>query len=133
MKNLDNSALVLQYLEIATKDINQWLELLHDDIIIEFPYAESLGAPSKIQGKDVIKASIGDFLSQVPGLEFLNPKVFQTTDPNILFATYNAEVKVAATGKIYKQKYISHFTLADGKITYMAEYYDPAKLKEAFN
>lgn len=132
MKQIDGSALVLKYLETATKDLEKWTELLHDDIIIEFPYAGSVGWPEKIQGKEVIKASIGEFLSQVPGLEFKNPQVFQTTDPNVLFATYDTEVKVSATGKTYKQKYISYFGLADGKIKNMAEYYDPEKIKEAF-
>ncbi|MFH7018644.1 nuclear transport factor 2 family protein [Flavobacterium sp. FlaQc-47] len=132
MKKSNNSSLVLQYLATATKNIDQSLDLLHQDIIIEYPYAESAGLPIKIQGENIIKDSIGEFLAQVPGLEFKNPMIYETTDPDILFATYEAEVKVTATGKIYRQKYISNFGFNDGKIIYMAEYYDPAKLKEAF-
>jgi ketosteroid isomerase-like protein len=59
--------------------------------------------------------------------------IYPGLDPDIAFATYDVEVKVYQTGRLYKQKYIGHFRQREGKLIYLAEYYDPTKTREAFS
>lgn len=125
--------LVVNYLKTATKNIDKWLELLDEDILIEFPYASSAGLTQKLEGKKQVKTSTEEFLSMVPGISFNNITVYPGLDPNKAFATYEVNVRVASTGKDYVQTYIADFTQANGKIVRMVEYYDPSKFQEAFN
>lgn len=125
-------SLVKQYLETATQDMDKWLELLHDDVVIEFPFAKSAGLAERITGKEFIKTSTQGFLSSVPGISFNNPVVYPSEDSNQAFATYEVEVLVPSTKKLYKQRYIAEFIQKEGKIIKMTEYYDPSKIVEAF-
>lgn len=125
-------SLVQRYLETATQDMEQWLEILHEDVVIEFPFAKSAGLSERITGKEFIKTSTQSFLSSVPGIRFNNPVIYPSADANQAFATYDVEVLVPSTNRIYKQTYISEFIQKDGKIIKMAEYYDPTKIVEAF-
>ncbi|QTE38552.1 nuclear transport factor 2 family protein [Mucilaginibacter gossypii] len=132
-RTADISSLVLKFLDTATRDPAEWLNLLHDDAVLVFPYAESAGLPVVVAGKDVIKKATASFLQMVPGIRFNNPVVYPTLDPHKAFATYEACVTVAATGGEYEQNYITMFTEQAGKIIEMYEYYDPVKLNAAFS
>ncbi|MFC3562839.1 nuclear transport factor 2 family protein [Pedobacter jamesrossensis] len=128
----DISPLVIRYLETATTDIDQWIDLLHDDIVIEFPYGESAGLLPQLSGKETIKKSTEMFLESVPGIRFNNAVVSPSLNPDEAFATYEVDVKVPSTGRNYKQRYIAAFTRKDGKIIKMVEYYDPTNFNAAF-
>ena len=125
-------SLVLQYLDFATQNPEKWLNLLHNNIVLEFPYAESAGLPRFLAGKEMIQKSTADFLGMVPGIRFNNPEVFPGLNPHQAFATYGVKVLVPATNKTYEQQYIAVFTEQDGQIVHMTEYYDPTKLNAAF-
>lgn len=132
-ENNDISKLILNHLEYATQDFQKWLDLLDDQIIIEFPFGEAAGNPSSMEGKELIEKSIKEFLDSVPGIRFKNPVIYLGADPDEAFAKYEVEVDVPATGKVYKQKYIAHFRQQKGKLIYLSEYFDPTKVLEAFN
>jgi ketosteroid isomerase-like protein len=128
----DIKSVVLNHLERSTQDFSSWLDLLHDDIVIEFPYGESAGNPPRLKGKAVIAETITAFFNRVPEIRFNNPTVYLCVDPDEAFATYEVEVKVPDNGRIYKQKYIGHFRQSEGKLVYLSEYYDPTKTISAF-
>lgn len=125
--------LILNHLEYATQDFPKWLDLLHDQIVIEFPFGEAAGNPPALEGKKLIEKHVKGFLDQVPGFRFKNPTIYLGADPDEAFAKYEAEVEVTATGKVYKQKFISHFRQQQGKLIYLSEYFDPTKAIEAFS
>ncbi len=124
--------IVRDHLELSTQDLPRWLGLLDDAIVIEFPYGESAGNAPRLEGKAAIAEAINAFLLRVPGFRFNHPVVYPGADPDEAFATYDAEVLVPENGRVYQQKYIGHFRQRAGKLTYIAEYYDPTKLIEAF-
>lgn len=128
----DIKSIVLNHLELSTQDFPRWLDLLHDDIIIEFPYGEAAGNPPRLEGKASIVETITAFFVRVPEIRFTNPIVYLCVDPNECFATYEAKVKVPENGRIYQQKYIGHFRQREGKLIYLSEYFDPTKTIAAF-
>lgn len=132
MKESVITSIVLSHLELSTQDFPRWLDLLHDDIVIEFPYGESAGNPPRLEGKAKIAETITAFFIRVPGIRFNNPVVYLCVNPDEAFATYEAEVLIPENGRIYKQHYIGHFRQYEGKLIYLSEYFDPTKTIAAF-
>ena len=129
----DIEQLIRSHLELVTQDFPCWLELLDDEIVIEFPYGESAGNPARMGGKDEITEVITTFLARVPELRFRHPVIYLCADPDEAFATYDVEVNVPENNRVYRQNYISYFRQRSGKLVYLAEYFDPIKTRAAFN
>lgn len=129
MSNIKN--LVLQHLELSTQDMPRWLELLDDNIVMEFPYAASAGLSPRLEGKAAVAEAIKMFLARVPGLRFNHPIIRLAQDSDEAFATYDVNTAVPENGRTYRQQYISHIRQRNGKITAITEYYDPTKYVEA--
>ncbi|WP_161989032.1 nuclear transport factor 2 family protein [Sphingomonas glacialis] len=129
---LATETLFRNHLALSTTDFDAWLELIHDDILLEFPYAKSAGNPTSMQGKAVVSEGVRAFFKQVPDLRFTNPTIYGSADPQQGFATYEVDTIVPATGRRYAQKYIAHFRITEGLLSYIAEYYDPVQLVNAF-
>ena len=123
--------LVLEHLELSTQDFPRWLDLLDDNIVIDFPYAESAGLNPRLEGKAAVAEAIAVFLARVPGIRFNHPKIHPGADPDEAFATYEVDVAVPENGRTYHQKYIGHFRQAKGKLISITEYFDPTKTVEA--
>lgn len=128
----DLEALFLNHLRLCTSDFSAWLQLIHDEIVLEFPYADSAGNPTSVRGKTAVSEAVGFFFRQVPELTFTNPVVFLSSDPHMGFATYQADTIVPATGRRYEQHYIARFREKDGRLAFISEYYDPMRLAAAF-
>jgi ketosteroid isomerase-like protein len=123
--------LVLEHLELATQDFSRWLDLLDDNIVINFPYGESAGLSSRLEGKPAVAEAIQMFLARVPSIRFNHPVIHLAVDSDEAFATYEVDVAVPENGRSYHQKYISHIRQRNGKIITITEYYDPTKYLEA--
>ncbi len=128
----DFEALIRNYLTLGTTDIEGFLALMDDEIVVEFPYGESAGFPSKLEGRDAIRAGLGGFLASVPSIRFLDIVIHTTSDPDIAFATYRADAPVPATGKRYRQQYVAQFWRRNDKLIRFREWFDPVPLVEAF-
>ncbi|GAB2590880.1 hypothetical protein GCM10027190_44380 [Spirosoma areae] len=128
----DIESVVLNHLEFSTQDFPRWLDLLHDNIVIEFPYGEAAGNPPRLEGKAIIAETIKAFFVRVPGIRFTNPVVYRCVDPCEAFATYETKVNVPENGRIYQQNYIGHFRQHEGKLIFLSEYFDPTKTMAAF-
>ncbi len=124
--------LIATHLELATQDFPRWLALLDEHIVLHFPYAESVGAPARLEGKAAVSEAVRSFLARVPGFRFNHLVIHPGADPDEAFATYDAEITVPENGRLYRQKYIAHFRQRAGKLVFISEYYDPTKMLEAF-
>jgi ketosteroid isomerase-like protein len=127
----DITRIVLDHLALATQDFPRWLDLLDEDIVIEFPYGESAGNAPRLAGKAAIAEAINAFFVRVPGIRFNNPVVYPSADPDEAFATYDVKVPVPENGRVYRQQYIGHFRQRAGKLVYLSEYFDPTRTIEA--
>ncbi len=129
----DIEKLIRNHLEFVTQDFPRWLELLDDEIVIEFPYGESAGNPARMEGKTEITEVITAFLARVPELRFRHPVIYPCANPDEAFATYDVEAHVPENNRVYRQNYISYFRQRAGKLVYLSEYFDPVKTKAAFS
>lgn len=106
------------------------ISLFHKDVLIEYPYAPSLGTASKLNYTEYHNYLIGA-LPGVPNLVFSDIRVYETGS-NAYAAETHAESIIPATGKVYKQNYVMFFTLKAGKISMYREYWNPMAGLEAF-
>lgn len=124
--------LVRNYLAFATTDMEAFLGLMHDEIVMEFPYGASAGLKPRLAGRDEIRQGLSAFLASVPSLRFLDVAVHQTADPDEAFAIYRADATALSTGKPYRQDYVAQFRRRAGKVVYFREWFDPVRLLAAF-
>lgn len=99
------------------------IQLFHDDAIIEFPYAHSIGTPSKLNKKEY-EIYLQNALSNMPNIEFADVKVY-SMNKNIFWAEFHGEFTVLSTKKRYKNDYVVRVELKNGKILNLKEYWNP--------
>lgn len=106
------------------------ISLFHQEALIEYPYAVSLGTASSLNYA-AYKNYLTQALPDMPNLEFSNIRV-RAMDAHSYVAEVHAESLIPATGKLYKQDYVMFFTLRDGKILGYREYWNPMAGMDAF-
>lgn len=104
--------------------------LFHKDVLIEYPYAHSLGTSSKLNYTEYQNYLKGA-LPGMPDLTFSDIRVYSTGD-NSYAAEAHAESIIPSTGKLYKQDYVMFFKLKDGKINFYREYWNAIAGIDAF-
>jgi ketosteroid isomerase-like protein len=105
-------------------DYDGYVDLLHDEIVFEFPFAPP-GRPKRVEGK----ADLRDYLGRYPGrIEFvrlLKMVVHETVDPEVVVLEMSIEGRLKTTGEPYQMGYISVVTVRDGRILRYRDYWNP--------
>jgi uncharacterized protein len=95
-----------------------------DDIVVDLPYA-----PKHHTGRMEGKAAVLRFLTNIgvyfEDVQIGDPKIYETSDPNVIIAEYPGSSTSKETGLPYRQNYVSFVTVRDGKIVHIREYYNP--------
>jgi ketosteroid isomerase-like protein len=105
-------------------------ELMHEDIVLEFPYGASLGAPERIVGKAAAVAYVKALLDRAGALRFFDIDIVDTLDPELFVCEYRAN-RVNRGGQPYVQVYINKVRIRDGKVALMREFWDPKRIVDA--
>lgn len=113
-------------------EIDLWVELMHEDIVFEFPYAPP-GLPPQITGKSAMRAHITTLLTQLQLFEFLDVRMHPTLSPDTLIAEFACRGQAIGTGKPYNQRYISVVQMKQGKIAHYRDYWNPLVVLDAMN
>jgi ketosteroid isomerase-like protein len=104
--------------------------MLHEETVLEFPYAGSLGSPERLEGKAAVVNYLTQMLAQIGNLQFKGVVTTQTTDPGLFFNEYHADI-ITPGGKQYRQTYINKIQVKDGKIIFNKEFWDTKKIIDA--
>lgn len=123
-------AIFNELLTALNKDADAVIKLFHPEAIIEFPYATSLGTASKMNFEEWYNYLKGG-LPNMRDIYFANIRVYQVGE-NSYWSEVYGETTVPATEQLYKQNWVMHYTLKDGKINFYREYWDPLAVKKAF-
>jgi ketosteroid isomerase-like protein len=117
---------------LLEKDMDGWVNLCDEHVIIEFPYAPE-GFPARLEGR----AAVADYmrgypdhidLRGVPSLE-----IHQTTDEDTIVAEWRGAGRIVATGSPYEMSYVAVVTVSKGRITHYRDYWNPAALPDSPN
>jgi ketosteroid isomerase-like protein len=118
------------YAWMSTLGDPEWWNLMHDDIVFEFPYASSLGSQERVVGKTAAEVYAKTLFARLGKLRFSNLKITATSDPKVFFSEYETELPTASGGT-YKQIYVNKLRFKDGKTVYMREFWDPKRIIDA--
>lgn len=105
--------------------------LFHNDAIIEYPYATSLGTTAKLD-RDSLSSYLAGALPNMPNLIFTEVKVHSLQAQNAFWAEATGRCTIQSTQLPYEQKYVMYFELTDDLIIYYREYWDLLAIKNAF-
>jgi len=106
-------------------------DLYADDVVIEFPYASSLGMPERFEGKTAVVAYVRELNEALKGLT-MRDMVYYSVDgqPDTVFIEYYADAPTPG-GNTYLQTYVNKMKFRDGKMVYMREFWDPKQILDA--
>lgn len=123
--------LMNKHLQLTGTDTQAWLELLSGDAIVEFPYAPSLGYPTRIQGTTAIAELMNATTTKFGPFSFTDISITLSESKDEAWASFHGEASVPETKKIYRQDYAAFMRVRDGKIVYYREYWNPCYFAEA--
>jgi uncharacterized protein len=118
-----------QYFDIMNRlDIGALGDLLTEDVVVRLPFAPA-PVPQRTEGRDAVLALYGGFPSLVSPLGFHDRTVLPVgqplATPGEYVAEYRSDCTMLSTGQPYRNSYISLFTVRDGQLAAIAEFFDP--------
>ena len=127
------SDLLQRHIETLVDDAAQWQTLIADDILWELAYAPSIGHPARLSGREEVLRHVTWFRESVDNFRFFNLKVYPFADAEGAVAEVEAEGVIKATGRTYRQEYVVFLRVADSKIVFLREFFDPVRAAKAMD
>ncbi len=123
-------------IEVARKlmsafNMENWYDLLHDDLVLEFPYANTINMPSRVVGKKDCVAYLSNVMKYFTGLTFHDVVINTTGEPDKLIIEYSGGCTLPSGAK-YKQTYATIQRFRDGKMILFREFWNPMEVIESF-
>ncbi len=116
-----------QHLELLLKAFNQGtdavLNLYNHDAAVEYPYAASLGLPSRFNMGEYRK-HLDRMLANMQRISFTGLRVYELREKESYWAEVHGETSLANADMPYKQDYVIYFTLENGKFSEYREYWN---------
>ena len=127
---MSETDVVRQLIElVGSLQINAALELVTDDLVLEFPFRGD-GGPRRLEGDDAknfIRA-MPKLFSQLP---FRDVVVHGRLPSGHVVAEYRSD-GITHAGRPYPNSYVAFFELRDGRVAFWREYFDPNVVADAF-
>jgi len=127
------SDLLQQHVQTLVDDNARWQSLIADNIVWELPYAPSLGHPAQLSGREEAVRHARWFVGAVESFRFFDLNVYALADQQGAIAEVKAEGLIKSTGRVYHQDYVIFLRVADGKIAFLREYFDPVRAAHALD
>jgi uncharacterized protein len=124
-----NMKVVRDYVDAMNAwDFDALRALTDEKIVCELPYAPE-GFPERLDGRDDLlefQRAVTGFL-EAANLSDLRLETYHS-DPGQIVAEYRSDTVLRPMNTPYRNRYVSRFTVRNGKITYLAEFFDPIRL-----
>ena len=126
-------AVARRFLEaMSRQDTDGMLAEVCDDLVFEVPFAPK-GAPRRVEGKVAFDGFMRPAFNRLWSAFQLGPLDLRSeADPERVIAEYTSEATMR-NGKPYNNTYLSLFTIRDGKIVEIREFFDAAVLLTALD
>ena len=121
------------HLQLVGVDIGAWLGLLSESAVVEFPYAPSLGYPTRIEGIAAITELMNATASKFDPFRFTDISINPCEQQDQAWARFHGEAFVPETQKLYSQDYAAFMRVSGGKIVHYREYWNPCNFADALN
>src|SRR5262245_10349480 len=126
--SMEPREILARHLGQAAPDPDPDTSFYSDDIVAEFPYAPD-DHTRRLEGAEAVVAFMRRMPSFAEGFSLGEPTIHPIDGGFV--AEYHGEATFKSTGKRYKQDYVSLFTVREGKIAGIREYYNPLRVLQA--
>jgi ketosteroid isomerase-like protein len=116
---------------MASFKAETWFDLLHDDLVLEFPYAYSVKMPGQVVGKADCVAYLSNVMKYFTGLVFTDVVINTTQDADKLIVEYSGHCTLP-NGVVYTQTYATIQKFRDGKMILFREFWNPMAVVDSF-
>nr|WP_242589682.1 nuclear transport factor 2 family protein [Corallococcus macrosporus] len=113
------------HLALIATYVERWLALFADDAVVEFPYAPSLGTPSRLEGIGAIRAYFAPITQHFQGLTFTNVRRYPGADGQTGWLEVHGTATLQPGNIPYAQDYVMRMQVRDGRIAHYREYWNP--------
>jgi uncharacterized protein len=111
-------------------DIEGFAALFAEDGRQLMPFSPD-GFPRALEGRAAIFNQYRGMPENFTSMRFPGLIISDLVDPSRFVATYRGEIQLRAGGQ-YNNTYVAQFSIRDGKILELVEYFDPIVLQRAF-
>ena len=125
--NPDDKAVVEAYLDAVGKlDLPAIAATFADDVELVLPYAPA-GFPKVSRGREEAMKVYPEGVMEP--MRFADYRIDALEGrPGEFVAEYTSDSRVIPTGRSYRNTYITRFSMRDGRIVRLAEFFDPLEL-----
>ena len=114
---------------ILDGDADGFADLFAPDGVIEMPFAGTLDVPTRIEGREAIRAYARQMMASPLRLEeFEVVALHQTLHPEVVVAEMRTSVTVATTGRSASVASVQILQITDGLIRLLRNFADPRVL-----
>jgi ketosteroid isomerase-like protein len=112
---------------LLDKNIPAWVDLWHEDGVLEFPFAPE-GWPRRLEGKAAVSGYMRHYPDHIDLHDFPEVRIHETGDPGIIVVEMRGVGRLVPTGEPFDMSYIAVVTVVDGLITHYRDYWNPLAL-----
>jgi uncharacterized protein (TIGR02246 family) len=117
---------------ILTGDADGFADLFTPDAVIEVPFAGPPGMPTRLDGREAIRAYARQVMASPVQLEdFEVAELYQTVDPEVVIVEMQTKGTVTTTGRSFTATSIQILRIRDGQIALFRDFPDPRGLEDA--
>lgn len=106
-----------------------FVDMFDERGVMEFPFAPE-GGVRRIEGRAALIAYLADLGALVGIANVSVPTVHRTTDSGTVILEFESAGTSIATGRAYRQTYISVIKLVAGRIVHYRDYWNPLVIRE---
>lgn len=101
-----------------------FIEMMAEDFVMEFPYARP-GMQPRIEGREAVVAYLMTVAGSVAVDTVDNVVVHETGDPEVVIVEFEAHGRALKVDEPYRQRYISVIRARGGRMIHYKDYWDP--------
>jgi ketosteroid isomerase-like protein len=110
-------------------DLDGYLELLSDDVEVEFPFAPP-GRPERLRGRENLRRYLEPLLARIAYESITSLVVYETDVAGTIVAEMTASLRLLESDRTYSRRYVAVVRAADGRVVSYREYWNPLALSD---
>ena len=110
-------------------DLDGYLELLSDDVEVEFPFAPP-GRPERLRGRESLRRYLEPLLARIGYDSITSLVVYETDVAGTIVAEMTIGLRLLESGRTYSRRYVAVVRATDGRVVSYREYWNPLALSD---
>jgi len=110
-------------------DLDGYLELLSDDVEVEFPFAPT-GRPERLRGRENLRRYLEPLLARIAYESITSLVVYETDVAGTIVAEMTASLRLLESDRTYSRRYVAVVRAESGRVVSYREYWNPLALSD---